>query len=173
MSSYQEGLDAYERGDYDTVMKDLRQRAEQGDANAQFELGFKYAHGQGVSRDDQEAAKLYRLSAEQGNAAAQYRLGLMYHEGLGIPQDYQEALRWFRLAADQGHAGSQDFIGNMYVLGQGVPRDYVLAHMWSNLAAAQGYELAIEARDLLEKRMTPAQLAEAQRLAREWTPKGE
>ena len=60
----------------------------------------------------------------------------------------------------------------MYGKGRGVPEDYVLAHMWANLAAAQGNENGIEVRDLLEEEMTPAQLAEAQRLAREWAPKG-
>jgi len=52
------------------------------------------------------------------------------------------------------------------------PKDYVQAHRWHTLAAAHGIAVAVKWRDLFEKSMTPAQLAEAQRLAREWTPKG-
>jgi len=63
-------------------------------------------------------------------------------------------------------------LGAMYTAGQGVPKDYVLAHMWINLAAPKGVKGAVKARDLLEEMMTPAQLAEAQRLAREWKAKG-
>jgi len=108
-----------------------------------------------------------RRLADQGDAQAQYNLGL------GVAQDYQEAVRWYRLAAEQGHASGQFSLGAMYTAGQGVPKDYVLAHMWLNLAAAKGGKEAVKMRDLLEKNMTPAQLAEAQRLAGEWRPKGE
>ncbi len=97
----------------------------------------------------------------------------MYDQGLGVPQDYQEAVRWYRLAADQGFTAAQSTLGTMYALGQGVPKDYVLAHMWMNLAAAKGVKNAGEFLGLLEKRMTPAQIAEAQRLARECKAKGE
>ncbi len=123
-------------------------------------------------RGDYEAAmKELRPLAEQGHPKAQYNLGVMYQLGLGVPQDDQEAAQWCRLAAEQGHAGAQVLLATMYHLGQGVPRDDVLAHMWVTLAAAQGIEFTVKWRDLFEKSMTPAQLAEAQRLAREWTPK--
>ncbi len=118
-------------------MKDLPQMADQGDAQAQFELGFRYAHGYGVSRDDQEAVKWYRQAAEQGHASAQFNLGLMYGKG------------------------------------QGVAQSYIQAYMWETLAAAQGNEKAVKGLELLEKSMTLDQLAEAQRLAREWMPKRE
>ena len=91
----------------------------------------------------------------------------------GGAQDYQEAVRWYRLAAEQDHASGQFSLGAMYIAGHGVPKDYVLAHMWMNLAAAKGVKEAVNGRDLLEKNMTPAQLAEAQRLAREWKAKGQ
>ena len=136
MSSYQEGVDAYERGDYDTALKEFRPLADQGDP------------------------------------LAQATLGLMYAEGEGVAQDYQEAVRWYRLAVEQGHASGQFSLGAMYIAGQGVLKDYVLAHMWMNLAAAKRVKKAGKGRDLLEILMTPAQLAEAQRLAREWRPKG-
>jgi len=85
--------------------------------------------------------------------------------------DYATALMEFRVLAEQGDAIAQYNLGLMYANGRGVPRDYVQARMWLNLAAAQGNELARKARDIVAKKMTPAQLAEAQRLARKWKPK--
>jgi hypothetical protein len=90
-----------------------------------------------------------------------------------VPQNYAEAVKWYRKAADQGLAGAQNMLGFMYDLGHGVPQNYVRAHMWFNLAAAQGNQDAAGVRDLFEQDMTPAQLAEAQKLAREWKPKPE
>ena len=84
--------------------------------------------------------------------------------------DYATALMEFRVLAEQGDAIAQYNLGLMYANGRGVPRDYVQAHLWANLAAAQGNELARKARDIVAKKMTPAQIAEAQRLAREWQP---
>ncbi len=86
--------------------------------------------------------------------------------------DYATALKEFRALAERGDARAQFRLGVMYTRGEGVPQDDVLAHMWFNLSAAQGHEGARKFRDnLLAERMTPAQLADAQRLAREWKPK--
>jgi len=109
-----------------------------------------------------------RSCAEQGYANAQGRLGVMYFRGDGVPEDDAEAVRWYRLAAEQGDAYAQTSRGVMYVVGDGVPEDMVLAHMWWSLAAAQGNEGARENKDRIEKEMTRAQIAEAQRLSREW-----
>lgn len=114
------------------------------------------------------AMRFWRPLAEQGGAGAQYNLGLMYETGEGVPQDYVEAVRWYRLAAEQGHTGAQNNLGVMYANGQGVPQDYVEAHMWLNLAAAQGHEAAAKNRDIATSLMTREQLAEAQRMARDW-----
>ncbi len=163
---------AYNRVDYETALKKFLPLANQGDAAAQHYLGVMYGEGKGVPQDYQEAMKWYRLAAEQGDADAQYNLGGMYQLGLGVPQNYQEAARWYQKAAEQGDSQAQFNLGTMYDEGQGVPKDYVLAYMWMNLAVAKGVKGAVKARDRLEKLMTPAQLAEAQRLARGWTPKG-
>jgi len=88
-----------------------------------------------------------------------------------VPQNYTEAVEWFRKAADQGNAIAQQNLGVSYANGEGVPQDYVSAHMWFNLSAAQGDANAIKNRDIIAQRMTPAQIAEAQKLAREWKPK--
>ena len=87
-------------------------------------------------------------------------------------------MKWYRLAAEPGHAGAQNNLGIMYQKGQGVPQDYVQAHMLFNLAAsrfstseAEGRNQAAKNRDIAASKMTPEQIAEAQRLAREWKPK--
>ena len=170
---FEDGVAAYDRGDYETALRLWRPLAEQGHADAQTNLGVLFAEGQGVPQDYAEAVRLYRLAAEQGNASALFNLGLKYRDGQGVPQDYAEAARWFRLAAEQGHAFAQLNLGALYAEGEGVPKDYVLAHLWWNLAAAQGDERAKENRDILASRMTPDQLAEAQRMAREWKPAAE
>ena len=95
----------------------------------------------------------------------------MYLQGVGVAQNDAAAARWIRKAADQGDASAENTLGAMYVRGQGVGRDFALAHMWFSLAAANGMDAAANARDRLEAQMTPDQIAEAQRLAREWKPK--
>ena len=96
----------------------------------------------------------------------------MYAAGDGVPPDMGEAVRLNRLAAEQGHRSAQNTMGLFYAAGRGVPQDYVEAHKWHDLAASgvtgdRQKEFA-EARDALAKEMTSAQLAEAQKLAREW-----
>jgi hypothetical protein len=152
----------------ESPLEDVRTCAEQGDADAQNNLGLMYDNGEGVPEDDAEAVRWYRLAAEQGDAFAQDNLGSMYENGAGVPEDDAEAVRWYRLAAEQGDAFAQNNLGFMYDNGEGVPEDDVLAYMWWNLAAAQGDEDAQENKDILESRMTREQIAEAQRLSREW-----
>ena len=157
------------------AVKWYRLAAEQGGASAQFNLGNRYANGQGVPQDYQEAVKWYRLAAEQGDAYAQHDLGVMYANGQGVPQDYQEAVKWYRLAAEQGDASAQYNLGIRYANGEGVPQDYVQAHKWLNLAASRTTPEKAEdnrsVRDKVAEKMTASQVAEAQRLAREWKPK--
>jgi uncharacterized protein len=160
--------------DYTEALRWYQLAADRGLANAKFKIGIMYDAGHGVLRNYSDAVKWYRLAADQGDLRAQFNLGAMYFQGHGVPQDYAEAVRWWRAAADQGDDTSQYSLGLMYANGHGVPRDYVRAHMWLNLAAAQrDYEAAVEERTKVENKMTPAQIAEAQRLAREWKPKPE
>jgi len=114
------------------------------------------------------ALKEWRPLAELGDMESQFRMGFLYDNGYGVPQDDGAAARWYRLAAEQGNALSQVSMGFMYDKGQGVLQDYVQAHMWVTLAGAQGHVGAAKARRIIEKKMTPEQIAEAQRLAREW-----
>ena len=111
---------------------------------------------------------LWRKAADQGFADAQVNLARMYGTGLGVTQDDATAVSWIRKAADQGHTQAQGLLGARYGLGIGVPQDYVLAHMWFNLAAAGGDKEAVGLRNTIAAQMTPAQIAVAQKLAREW-----
>lgn len=159
---------AYFAGDYAKAEKLFRPLAEQGNASAQLYLGSMYDDGQGVPFNHREAVKWYRLAAAQGNAYAQYSLGELYENGEeGVEQDYQEAVKWFRLSAAQGHANAQNDLGLMYATGQGVPRDYVRAYMWFSLAAAKGFSEAQQNRDTAAGKMKPAQIEQAQQLARD------
>jgi TPR repeat protein len=106
--------------------------------------------------------------AEQGDERGQWTLGTYYEEGVGVPQSYAEALKWYRLAAERGYDRGQFSLGVMYNEGKGVPQDCIRAHMWFNLAAAQGGGLARQWRDALAKKMSGAQIAEAQKLAHDW-----
>ena len=164
-------------------LPDLTRCAEQGDAEAQFKLGARYEEGYRVTRDDAEAERWYRLAAEGGHVVAQFDLGWRYggfDRSARPPQDRvleedAEAARWLQLAADQGHAQAQHTLGFMYARGYGVEADPVLAHMWFALSVSRGGVYSIENRALatsnnrvLERLMAPEQIAEAQRLAREW-----
>jgi TPR repeat protein len=95
----------------------------------------------------------------------------MYADGRGGVQEFAAAATWYRKAAEQGLVQAEFNMGVMYTNGQGVPQDYVMAHMWFNLAAAAGDKDALNDRDAIARRMTPAQIREAQKLAREWKPK--
>jgi len=130
-----------------------------------------YAKGLGVSQDDREAVKWYRKAAEQGDALAQYNLGGMYDEGQGVPQNDGEAAKWYLRAAEQGIANAQYNLALMYHDGLGVPLDYVQAFKWFDIAARGGDENAASGREFVARKMTSAQVAEAQRLAREWRQK--
>ena len=91
----------------------------------------------------------------------------MYNKGQGVAQDYAEALRWFKLAATQGNEIAQFNLGAMYANGEGVAQNHVLAHMWFNLASIKGGADGAKSRNLIALKMTPQQIAEAQKLAHE------
>jgi uncharacterized protein len=163
--------------DYSEAARWYRKAADQGNADAETNLATKYGDGQGVPQSYAESARWFRKAAEQGDADAQYNLGFMYDHGqrLGFTQDYSEAANWYRKAADQGSALAQGALGALYVLGQGVAKDYVQAYVWMDLAiprlSGDLQRTITQGRDAVAGRMTRAQIAEAQRLVREWKPK--
>jgi hypothetical protein len=153
--------------------KDLRKLAQGGDASAQNELGLLYYEGRGVLQNYRKAKEWFDKAVEQGHTGAQVNLGTLYLRGEGAPQSSQMALFWFTRAAGQEDALALAKLGLMYAQGRGVLQDFIQAHMWYNLSAARGEGRSAEARDALAKQMTPGQIAEAQRLAREWRPREE
>lgn len=186
------------RQDYAKAVNWYRKAIDQGSVTAKYRLAYHYFYGFGIPKNPVKASELYeqakartgfanefalahyqegsepeavrwiRFVAEQGDADALFNLAIMYYNGQGVPQDYVEAVKWFSKAAEQGVPEAQYNLGLMYFNGQGVPQDYVEAHFWSNLAAAQGYKEAIRNRDIMAKKMTPADISMALARAREW-----
>ena len=125
-----------------------------------------------------EVIAVLHSMAEQGDVDAQIMLGIGYLSAKGdVPQDYAEGAKWFRMAAEQGAAGAQFILGDLYANGDGVAQDYVQAHKWYGLAVSRfpalekvERDFAVKSRDRVATKMTPAQIAEAQKLARKWKP---
>ena len=143
---------------------------------AQAAIEARKARNFTVTKDYAEALQWFRKAAEQGHDGAQFRLGIMYSGGRGVTRDDTEAVQWYRKAAEQGDAYAQYALGMIYGQGRGVPQDYAQAHMWFNLAASrfppgEHRDDAVKLRDKTAEVMTPAQISEAQKLAREWRPK--
>lgn len=124
-----------------------------------------------VNHDYATAYKEFKIAADQGDAPAQYNLGVMCKNGTGMPVDYAAAFRWFHLAADQGHVRAQYNVARMYYEGQGVKQDYVFAYMWADLAGVRGDAIAQKLQETIAALITPAQRAEAKKMAHEWKPK--
>lgn len=138
-------------------------------ALADFQAGLDaYQKGDYVG-----AAKEWRPLADEGSAAAQLNMGLLYLDGHGVPQDNAEAVMWFRRAAEQDNTEAQHELGALYGAGRGVKRDYVQAYKWMNLCAAKGNAGCATQRDLIAKKLKPAQIAEAQHLSTEFKPQKE
>ncbi len=119
--------------------QEYKTRAEQGDAEAQFSLGYCYDDGRGVAKDKAKAVKWYRLAAEQNYAPAQFNLGCCYANGQGVMESKAKAVKWYRLAAEQNYAPAQSNLGCCYDNGRGVEKDNVEAVKWYRLAAEQGH----------------------------------
>jgi len=129
--------------DLEQVATSYRQQAEQGLAQAQYELGTMYTAGRGVTCDHVEAATWYRRAADQGLVHAQFVLGVMCSEGKGVPQDYEEAMAWFGRAADRGYDAAEVELGLIFYWGRrGMPQDYVAAASWFRRAADRGNAFA-------------------------------
>ncbi len=124
-----------------------------------------------VKSDYARALVACRKAAETGDPAAQNDLGVMYQKGVGVTQDYAEAMKWYRKAATQGFADAQFNLGLMYHYGYGVPQSDVKALMLFKLAAVNGYDRSAKAQKFIATKMTAADIAQAERLARECAEK--
>ena len=158
--------------------------AEQGHTHAAAMLGSLYNYGPNVPWHSQvptdlvAAVKWLRFAVKGDDQSGESTLATLYRIGRGVPKDLEEAARLYRLAAEQGDSDSQASLGFLYVSGDGVVKDYVQAHMWLNLCAVHSSSPGIasvdpcrDGREALEAMMTPAQIAEAQSLARNWKPR--
>jgi uncharacterized protein len=128
--------------------------------------------------DKAEGYRLIRVAAEQGHPKAQYLLGKLFSDGDGVEQNYKEAAKWFHRAAEQGDDEAEEALGNAYFSGRGVPQDYIEAHTWANLAVANAVDEVARYSHLtllesIAEKLTPEQVVEAQKLARQWKPKPE
>jgi len=119
------------------------------------------------------AAKEWRPLADEGDAPTQYNLALLYLDGHGVAQDNAEAVKWFKRSAEQGYTEAQHDLGALYGAGKGVKRDYMEAYKWMNICAAKGNGGCVSQRELIAKKLKPAQIAQAQRLSSQFAPKKE
>jgi TPR repeat protein len=152
----------------------IRAKAEKGDAESQLELASVFYLGKfGVSEDNVEAVKWCRKAADQGFADAQYRLGNFYFKGEGVAKDGVVANEWFRKSAEQNYAAGQYMLGLAFAQGDDARKDYVEAYKWVLLAAANGDDSAKQymKHGILEAEMSPEQITEGQKLAREFKPR--
>ena len=123
------------RPGYPSATEDqLRQAADQDDAEAQNHLGLMYAYGESVPQDFTESAKWFRMAADNGSPVAQYNLAMGYASGDGVTRDHAEAVKWFRMAAEAGNANAQNKLSVMYSAGMGVPKDEAEAEKWHRKA---------------------------------------
>ena len=154
------------------VLAEIGAGADKGDAKAQYELGRAFFSGTlGVAKDEAEAVKWFRKAAEQNVADAQFSLGVCYANGRGVTKDDAEAVKWFRKAAEQNLADAQYNLGVCYDSGEGVAKDEVEAYKWWLLAAGQGNDDAKYNMTIVENKMSREQIAEGQRLARDFKPR--
>jgi len=128
----------------------------------------RVAYQLGGSTDETDELEEVLLLAEQGNSESQNKLGEFYDYGWGVPRNDEEAVKWYRLAAEQRHVPAQSNLGWMYKMGRGVKMENIRAHMWFDIAASLGdKDNAAKFRDEVARYMTSAQIAKAQKLARE------
>ena len=160
------GLKTHQNENLPVDLKNLKSLAEQGDIEAQFNLGAMYYAGQGVSKDIKQAAYWFTKSAEQGNADAQMILGRMYGNGQGVPADSKQAIYWLTKSAKQGNTDAQFGLGLIYGVGLGVPKDYVVAYVWFNMGAINNDANAVKHRDIVLNAMTPEQVATAKEISK-------
>lgn len=141
-----DGLAAFQSGNYQQAFELWKPLAESGDAKAQYNIGLLFMNGLGVEKNAVYARELFRAAAKQGMVEAQYNLGLIYFQGISTFRRNYDAHHWWSLSAAQGHAASQYNLGMLYLKGMGTGKGKEIdkgLQLWES-AAAQGYPEAIE-----------------------------
>lgn len=140
----EDGHTAFEAKHYQEAYKLWKPLAEQGDPDAQYNLGLLYMNGQGVEKNERTALWWFTRAAQQGLADAQYNAGVMYYLGKGVYPSHKTAVEWWQLAVEKGHANAENNLAIMYAFGYGVKKDPVKAvELWTS-AAEQGHPDAID-----------------------------
>ena len=145
--------------------------AAQGISDGEVAVGTAYLHGVGVDKDETEAERWLRKAAERGNADGQVHLGMMYVDGRGVGQDFVSAAEWFTRAARQDHSIGQIHLGMLNAEGIGGPPNLIEALKWFAIVSRKADQQADQARQFgsaIVERMTPDDIATAQRRAKEW-----
>ena len=135
-----------------------------GSARAMSEMGVLFELRQDYAR----AFDWYSKAARGRDAHALYRLGIMYQEGWNVSSDPVKGLQLIEEAAWLDSSAAQHYLGLLYFQGKRVPKSYVRSYAWLNIAAPKGAQYA-RTRELVERQLSPEQLAEAQRLSIDWT----
>ena len=139
VADFDKAMEHFHKKEYVEVLRELEPLIKAHDGNALNMMGVMYAKGQGVAKDERQAAEWYRKAAEQGDASAQRLLGIAHHMEKGIEKDEREASRWYRMAADQGDAIASNNLGFFFEGGSGgLRQDYVEAARLYEAAAIQG-----------------------------------
>jgi TPR repeat protein len=164
------------------TFQELQAEAERGNAQAQYALGGAYYNGNGVARNPAQGAQWLLKAAEGGYAPAQCDLGVMYQNGSGLDQSFNDAVKWYRKAAEQGDAMACHNLGSLSAKGfwdrnlsssqrmrfAFASSNNVEAYKWFTLAANRGHAPSLKDKSLLERSMSPSQIALAQSLAQDF-----
>jgi TPR repeat protein len=151
-NSFNDGLQSYQNGNYQKAAKLYQKAAEQGNDQAQFNLGIMYVKGEGVKQDKQKGMELFNKAANNGNPDAQYLLGVMYFYGKVMKQDYKKAFELFNKAANNGNLEAQYLLGVMYYNGQGVQQDISLAKEYFKKSCDNGLQKSCRNYKIIETR---------------------
>lgn len=177
--------DAFNKQDFATALRIWKAEAESGSPTSPVRIAEMYRYGWGgVKQDVAEAVRWYRIAAERNNVFAMLGIAEVYRSGIGVKRDHAEAARWYLLAGEHCCAAHRS-LAEIYAKGEGVPQNFVEAYKWYTLTASsklgrgdpddlQAYNARVLAeRDAMAAaaKMTPEQIAEAEKLAREWKPK--
>lgn len=139
----EEGVTAYQQHDYQAALNAWSRAAQQGDPDAEYNLGQLYRLGQGVKLSFPTAQSYYLKAAKKNHSLAQLNLGTMYYSGKLGPKQEESAFHWLEQAAENNNAHAQWMIGIMLFNGQGVARDSIAAYSWLTLASEQQHPQAM------------------------------
>ena len=162
---------AEETGDYENAVRLYERAAAGNDMYAMNNLGDMYYNGRGVKRSWVDAMQWYRQGADKGNADAQHAVGMMYERGESVKKDATQAVQWYTKAANQGLTRSQNSLGVLFTTGErGLKANPLRAYFWFTLAGKDDRSAASRA-ERAKAKLSPEQLARAEKALGDWKPK--